>query len=54
MEQEEILKDKWTLGFKDRGLGYGDYAVMMDKEVLVKCPSKEVAEHIIDLHNKSL
>jgi hypothetical protein len=43
------------LGFKDRGMGHGDFAVLTNKSKLVaKCFSKEIAEHIIELHNKTL
>jgi len=40
-------------------MGHGDYAVMttgeIDKgEVIVECPSREIAEHIIELHNARL
>jgi len=50
-----FLKTKWTLGFKDRGLGRGDFAVVTpDQDLVIECPSKEVANHIIELHNKSL
>lgn len=51
----EILKVEWTLGFKDRGLGYGDFAIITpDRGLVIECPDQEVADHIIELHNKSL
>lgn len=52
MTPEEVIKSPWSLGFKDRGLGHGDYAIMIDKMIVVKCPSYEVAKHILELHNK--
>jgi hypothetical protein len=53
-EQEAILSPLWAVGFKDRGLGRGDYAVIIEgtTKVVVECPSKEIAEHIVALHNK--
>ena len=52
---DDFRKTKWTIGFKDRGLGHGDFAVMASaQDVVVECPSREVANHIIELHNKSL
>lgn len=62
-EHEEKLKRqlfcRWTLGFKDRGMGHGDWAVVTTGEVgklevIVECPNKEIAEHIIELHNARL
>jgi hypothetical protein len=51
----DFLKIKWNLGFKDRGMGHGDFAVLTDKaELVAKCLSKEIAEHIIELHSKTL
>lgn len=51
----DSLKIKWSLGFKDRGMGHGNFAVLTDKsELVAKCFSKETAEHIIELHNKTL
>jgi hypothetical protein len=53
--QMDTLHKKWTLGFKDRGLGHGDYAVVTVKNALVvECPNKEIAEHIIEIHNAYL
>lgn len=53
-----IMLDKtWALGFKDRGHGHGDFAVITldtEEELVVKCSSKELAEHIIKVHNDSL
>jgi hypothetical protein len=48
-----LLHKIWTLGYKDRGLGNGDWAVMTDDDLLiVECPCKDIAEHIIKLHNE--
>ena len=51
MTPKEMIEAPWSLGFKNRGYGYGDFAVMVDEILVVECPSKEVAEHIIELHN---
>ncbi len=52
MTPEEMIKSPWSIGFKNRGLGHGDYAIMIDEMLVVECPSYEVAKHIIELHNK--
>ena len=52
--EEEFLKKVWNLGFKDRGLGHGDYVVLCGTELIIECGSKNLAEHIINLHNRSL
>ena len=42
----------WTLGFKDRGLGRGDFAVL-DKfgDLVVETQNRETAEFIIEAAN---
>lgn len=50
---DELMEQDWAIGFNDRGLGHGDYAVILtdkESEVVVKCPSREVAEHILAGH----
>ena len=54
MELEDILNSKWEVGFKDRGHGNGDYGIMINEKLIIECPSKEIAVHIIELHNESL
>jgi hypothetical protein len=53
-----LLKVKWMVGAKDRGLSRLDYAVLATykkrKIVICTCPSKEVAAHICSIHNKEL
>lgn len=51
-----ILTAKWALGFRDRGLGHGDYGVIIEAsgELLLPDVTRDVAQHIIDLHNASL
>jgi hypothetical protein len=53
---EEINSQEWALGFRDRGMGYGDYAVIVKETdvLIVECPYYEIAKHIIKLHNESL
>ena len=52
---EEMITLEWTLGFKDRGIGHGDFGVVTSEGTLVvECPNIVVAEHIINLHNKEL
>jgi hypothetical protein len=49
---EKILKQKWTVGFRDRGNGHGDFAVITTKGDFVTGPcSHEVAGHIAKVHN---
>ena len=50
---EEALQSEWAIGFHDRGMGRGDYAVIeKDTEVvIIKCPYREIAEHITSIHN---
>jgi len=62
----EPLRKRWALGFKDRGHGHGDFAVIEESpegncpdlgvpaKPVVEVSSKGLAEHLIDLHNKSL
>ncbi len=50
----ETMKQKWSVGFNDQGMGYGDYAVLMGDVVIVKCPYQEIADHIVRLHNEAL
>jgi len=55
MAKIDLLKTKWVLAFRDRGLGHGDYAIMTpNQDLVVECPSKEVANHIVELHNAVL
>jgi len=50
-----MLTKKWELGWKWRGLGHGDYGIITEDQVLIlPCPSKEIAEHIITLHNNNM
>ena len=49
----KMMDTDWAVGFNDRGMGHGDYAVIVagtDNDVVVKCPSREVAEHIVAAH----
>ena len=55
----EVLSSEWKLGFKSRGMGRGDFSVITaDGTLVVECNKeiagcdKEIAEHIIVLHNK--
>ena len=48
-----MIEKEWAVGFKDRGHGHGDFAVIVadTTKVVVKCPSHEIAEHIVEAHN---
>jgi hypothetical protein len=53
----EVMLLRWDIGFNDRGLGHGDFAVICQwpkqefPVVVVQCPTREVAEHIVNTHN---
>lgn len=53
---KRVLRMRWTIGFKDRGMGHGDYAVMTKKYgfIVVECPDMDIAEHICNLHNAAI
>ena len=60
------LKQKWALGFSDRGLGRGDYGIIEElpegndedlgvpTTLVIERLDRELAEHIIELHNQAL
>lgn len=49
-----VMKRKWVAGFHNRGMGRGDFAVMAKFNgrniVVVKCPCREIADHIVQIH----
>jgi len=50
-----MLDKVWVVGYRDRGMGHGDYAVMTRlNDMVTECPSMQVASHIINLHNDYL
>ncbi len=52
-KQKKILSRLWAIGYKDRGHGHGDYAVIVKSngELVVECPTEAIASHIVELHN---
>ena len=53
-QQKEVLLPDWALAFRDRGMGHGDFGVVVkdkDDKLVLECPSREVAEHIVEIHN---
>ena len=52
-KQKKLLSCVWTIGFNDRGMGRGDFAVITKKtgELVVECSSHELAAHIVEVHN---
>lgn len=52
---DKIMETDWVVGYCDQGMGHGNYAVLIagTGEVVVKCPSREVAEHIVTSHKFS-
>jgi hypothetical protein len=53
---DEILNEEWAVGFKDRGLGHGDFGVvtLVKNTLVVETSGREIAEHISKLHNEFL
>ena len=51
-----LLEKRWALGYRDRGMGRGDFAVVVEgsDELIVKTSLQEVAEHIMTTHNSLL
>jgi hypothetical protein len=51
---KSVMKRKWFVGFHDRGMGHGDFAVLARFKgrdiVVVKCPCREIADYICKLH----
>ena len=49
------IDEKWAVGFRDRGLGHGDFGIVTaSNEVVVKCSDQGLAEHLVYVHNKWL
>jgi hypothetical protein len=55
---KDWLNEEWAVGFKDRGMGHGDYAVVLksDNTIIIaeSGNSPHVAEYLVKLHNESL
>ena len=54
-----MMEKRWTVGFKDRGHGHGDFAVIVEgtEELVAEVVgaegnSLELAAHIAKVHNK--
>ena len=48
----DFLEKKWAVGQSDRGNDHFSYAVLTeDSEMVVKTPSLEVAEHLVEIRN---
>lgn len=53
---DRVLKNRWCVSFRDRGMGHGDFGVSVrlgTSLVLIvgDLPYKELAEHICQVHN---
>ncbi len=55
-QEKRILKRKWALGFRDRGLGHGDFAIVLARsnELVLECPNRRIAEYLVKIHNASI
>lgn len=53
---DEVLSKRWAIGFKDRGMGHGDFGVIVEEtgDLVVECGWRECAEHIVKIHNLHL
>lgn len=52
---DDAITKPWTLGWRDRGLGHGDYGIMVGGKLMIgDLACGDLAEHIIDLHNRWL
>ena len=51
-----MLTSKWAVGFHDRGHGHGDFGVIVEQteEVVVPKISEEMAEHLVEVHNRAI
>lgn len=51
-----MIESEWALGFNDRGMGHGDYGIIVKdtEKLVIGTIDRELAEHIINLHNKYL
>ena len=51
-ESDQLTAPRWHLGFRDRGLGRGDFAVLDQKgDVVIEVSDREIAELIISAVN---
>ena len=52
---DALLASTWLVGYKDRGHGHGDFAVITQSGTLVvECVDRELANHIVTTHNNSI
>jgi hypothetical protein len=53
---QKLLESEWEVGFRDRGMGHGDYAVITKYKgktiVVCECPSLQIAQFIVNLKKK--
>ena len=55
-KEDKMLSSVWDIGYRDRGHGHGDFAVIVKKtgDLVVECPNHAVAGHIVEVHNNAL
>ena len=54
---QESMTLEWSVGFHDRGMGRGDFGVIVKstEALLFECgPLKNLADHLVKVHNDSL
>jgi len=51
-----MINEMWAVGFHDRGLGHGDYGVVVksSNELIFGRVDKELAFHLVEIHNKNV
>ena len=59
-KQKAIIETRWTVGASDRGMGHYVFGVILDdgsedgSEPIFKNISKQLAEHLVAIHNSNL
>lgn len=53
---KELENIEWTVGFRDRGMGHGDFGVVTKEGeyLIVECAWQRLAEYIVTIHNEKL
>ena len=50
---KKIITQKWAIGFNDRGMGHGDYGIVVDRHEPTEEEFDEMSkEEILEFHSK--
>ena len=54
--EDNLLDVEWAVGYRDRGHGHGDFAVIVKgtEELVVEASSRGLADHLVEAHNEWL